>query len=409
MCPSDPIAEPGTPEAEPRAHFQRRNVLLLSGAHLAHDTYPAFLGVMLPLLIDELHISLAVAGLLASGLQWTTSLQPFLGHLADRTDTRTWVILTPAITATCMSLIGIASTTTAVMALLLLTGLSHAAFHPAGGALATRVSGNEWGKGTSYFMTGGEIGRVVGPVFIAAVLALGGLRLSPIAVIPGLIVSIVLYRTLRHQPSLGGPGKQRAQIRQALGVARRSIVILGTAMFLRAFGNVAIFVYYPTFTTQRGSSLLLAGLALTVYEIGAVIGSFWGGILSDRFGRARLMLLGLLIAGPSLVFAIVLGPTPIGLLLLLVGGFGWLSSNSIEVVTMQELLPGNRSTAVGITYFVKAAGAIVGTIVIGFAGQAFGLRATLIAAVALSMLAAPFLLAVTDPARNGGASPATVA
>jgi len=403
--PSDPVADPGTPEPDHGGHFQRRNVLLLSGAHLAHDTYPAFLGVMLPLLIDELHISLAVAGLLASGLRWTTSLQPFLGHLADRTDTRAWVILTPAITATCMSLIGIAPTTTAVMALLLLTGLSHAAFHPAGGALATRVSGNEWGKGTSYFMTGGEIGRVIGPVFIAAILALGGLRLSPVAVIPGLIASLILFRTLRHQPALGGPGKQRAHIRDALGIARRSIVILGGAMFLRAAGNVAIFVFYPTYATTRGSSLLLAGLALTIYEIGAVIGAFWGGILSDRFGRARLMLLGLLIAGPSMVFAILLGPTPLGLLLLLIGGFGWLSANSIELVTMQELLPGNRSAAVGITYFVKAAGGIVGTIVIGFAGQAFGLRTTLITAVAIGMLAAPFLLVVKDPARNGGATP----
>jgi len=403
--PSDPVPDPDTPGPERRSQFQRRNVLLLSGAHLAHDTYPAFLGVMLPLLIDELHISLAVAGLLASGLRWTTSLQPFLGHLADRTDTRAWVILAPAVTATCMSLIGIAPTTTAVMALLLLTGLSHAAFHPAGGALATRVSGNEWGKGTAYFMTGGEIGRVIGPIFIAALLALGGLRLSPVAVIPGLIASIVLFRNLRHQPTLGGPGKQRAHIREALGVARSAIIILGSAMFLRAAGNVAIFVFYPTYAIERGSTLLMAGLALTIYEIGAVVGSFWGGILSDRFGRARLMFLGLLIAGPSLVLAIALGPTLLGLFLLLIGGFGWLSANSIELVTMQELLPENRSAAVGISYFVKAAGGIVGTIVIGFAGQAFGLRATLIAAVAIGMLAAPFLLAAKDPARNGGATP----
>lgn len=115
--PPEPLTDQVASGADDGPTFQRRNVLLLSGAHLAHDTYPAFLGVMLPLLIDELHISLAVAGLLASGLRWTTSLQPFLGHLADRTDTRAWVILTPAITATCMSLIGIAPTTTAVMAL----------------------------------------------------------------------------------------------------------------------------------------------------------------------------------------------------------------------------------------------------------------------------------------------------
>lgn len=366
--------------------FNRRDVLLLSGAHLVHDAYPAFLGVMLPLLIDELNMSLAVAGFVASGLRWTTSLQPFLGHLADRTDTRWWVIVAPAVTAVSMSLIGIAPTTTAVMALLLLTGISHAAFHPAGGAMATRAAGDAWGRGTSYFMTGGEIGRVVGPILIAAILALGGLRLSPVAVIPGVIASLVLLRRLRDRPTLGGPGKERAHIREALLTGRRTILVLSAAIFLRAGTNVAIVLFYPTLATGQGSTLLLAGLALTVYEIGAVFGAFWGGILSDRFGRSRLMLVGVILAGPPLILAAHWGPTLLGLTMLLIGGFGWLSGNSIELVTMQELLPDNRNAAVGMTYFVKAGGAITGTILIGAAGDLVGLRTAIIGAIVVGML-----------------------
>lgn len=382
--------------------FQRKDVLLLSGAHLVHDIYPAFLGVMLPLLIDELDMSLALAGFLASGLRWTASLQPFLGHLADRTDTRWWVIVAPSVTAVGMSLVGIAPTTTAVMALLLLTGLSHAAFHPAGGAMATRAAGHQWGKGTSYFMTGGEIGRVVGPILIAAVLALGGLRLSPIAVVPGIIASLVLLRRLRTRPTLGGPERERARILAVLRAGRRTILVLAGAVVLRSAANVAIVLFYPTLATDRGSSLLLAGLALTIYEVGAVFGAFWGGILSDRHGRGRLMLLGVIAAGPPLVLAVLWGPTVPGLLMLLIGGFGWLSGNSIELVTMQELLPDNRSAAVGLTYFVKAGGAIAGTILVGAAGDVVGLRAALVGAIVVGMLSAPMLAVMKDPARNGG-------
>lgn len=379
--------------------FDRSSVLLMSVAHFAHDCYPAFLGVMLPLLIDDLGISLTVAGFLASGLRWTTSVQPFLGHLADRTDTRYWVILAPAVTATSMSLVGIAPTATAAFALLLLTGLSHAAFHPAGGALATRASGNEWGKGTSWFMTGGELGRVVGPIVIAAILGLGGLRLSPIAVVPGLIMSLVLYRRLHAAPTLHTAGSAPARLREAIAAGRRPLAVLGIAMFLRAMANIAIVVFYPTYATGAGASLVVAGLAITLYEAGAVVGAFGGGILSDRHGRSRLMLAGLLLGGPALIGAVLLGPVPLGLALLVLGGLGWLSANSIELVTMQELLPGNRATAVGLTYFIKAAGSIVATLGLGVVGDRLGLRTAIVGAVVVGLAAAPFLIAVTDPER----------
>lgn len=377
--------------------FDRRKVLLISGAHAAHDTYPAFLGVLLPVLIDELNISLAVAGLLASTIRWTTSLQPFLGHLADRTDTRYWVILTPAITAACMSLLGIAPTTTAVVALLLLTGLSHAAFHPAGGALATRAAGTEWGKGTSYFMTGGEVGRVLGPVFIGAVVSTWGLSASPAAMIPGLLASVLLWFRFRSTSALALKPKAPARIGAALRSGRTSLLLLSGAVVLRSFANVAIVIFYPTYATRLGAGLVVAGAAVAVYEVGAVAGTMTGGILSDRHGRTRIMLFGLVAALPPMVGAILLGPTWGGLALLLVAGFLWLSATGIELALMQQLLPENRSAAVGLTFFGRAVGAIIATIAIGVVGDELGLRTALLGAVAIGALAVVFMALLPEP------------
>jgi FSR family fosmidomycin resistance protein-like MFS transporter len=380
--------------------FDRKRVAQLSAAHLAHDVYPAFLGVLLPLLIDELGLSLAAAGILASTLRWTTSLQPFLGHLADRTDTRAWVIYAPAVTAACMSLVGVAPNTTTVVILLLLTGMSHAAFHPSGGALVTRVSGDEWGRGTAWFMTGGEIGRVIGPVFIAGVIALGGLRLSPIAVIPGLFTTVLLYKALRHAPALYASTSARANVREALTAGKRPVLMLSAAVFLRSSANVTVVIFYPTLITASGGGLLLAGVGVGLYEVGAVAGAFVGGVLSDRFGRNRVMLIGAVIGAPPIVAALYLGATPLGFALLVLGGFGWLSATSIELVTMQELLPNNRSAAVGITYFVKAAGAIVATIVIGLVGEFLGLLTALTIAMVVGLACLPFLFFTRDPSRD---------
>lgn len=389
----------------PAPTFDRRNVLLLSGAHMAHDTYPAFLGVLLPLLIPKLGISLAAAGVIASSLRWTTSAQPFLGVVADRVDTRYWVILAPAVTACCMSVVGISPNVGMLVFLLLATGLSHAAFHPAGGALATRAAGGQWGKAASYFMTGGEIGRVIGPVFIAGVVAVVGLELSWITVFPGLAFSLLLFLRFRNAPFLDRRGAPPARIGDALRAGRRPLVLLSAAMAVRSFTNVTFVVYYPTFAvSERGASLLLAGLGLTIYELGAVAGAFSGGLLSDRRGRVRVLAIGLVAATPLLAGAVLLGPTLAGLGLLALGGLTLLTSASVELVLIQELLPDNRSAAVGINYFMKALGATVATIVVGALGDALGLRDAMLVGIGIGLCALPLTLLIVEPGRTRAAS-----
>jgi MFS transporter, FSR family, fosmidomycin resistance protein len=377
--------------------FDRPTVLLLSGAHLTHDIYLAFVGVLLPLMIDKLGISLAMAGILASGARWTTSVQPLLGHWADKTDTRYWVILAPAVTAVCMSLFPLSPNFAVAAGLLLLAGLSHAAFHPASGALTTRASGASWGRGMSYYMTGGEIGRVIGPVFIAGIIAVGGLGLSPVAAVPGLLASVVLYRRIHRSGALELAGGPPARIVQAIRDGGRSLAMLSAAIVLRSFTNTAIVVFYPTFVTGLDRPLLLAGLALTLYEVGAVVGTFAGGTISDRLGRVRVLVGGLVLALPTLVGAILLGPSIPGLIVLTFAGLLWLSASSIELVLVQRLLPDNRSAAVGISYFMRAGGGIVATIGIGALGQVFGLRTALLVAIAVGSLALPVTLGIRDP------------
>lgn len=249
-------------------------------------------------------------------------------------------------------------------------------------------------------MTGGEIGRVIGPVFIAGVIALGGLMMSPIAVIPGLLTTVLLYKALRHAPALYANSSVRANVRDALKAGRTPLLMLSAAIFLRSSANVTVVIFYPTLVTSEGGRLLLAGVGVGLYEVGAVAGAFAGGVLSDRFGRNRVMLIGALIGAPPIIAALYLGATPLGFALLVLGGFGWLSAASIELVTMQELLPNNRSAAVGLTYFVKAAGAIVATIIIGIVAQLVGLLTALTAAMLVGLACIPFLLFARDPSRS---------
>src|SRR4030095_16638539 len=84
--------------------------------------------------------------------------QPSLGYWADRYDARLLVVSLPAVTALAVTLLGLAPTYSIALALLLLAGLSSAAFHPAAGALVSWTGGDRRGRAVSYFSTGGEIG-----------------------------------------------------------------------------------------------------------------------------------------------------------------------------------------------------------------------------------------------------------
>src|SRR5687767_13529704 len=65
----------------------------MSFGHFVHDTYPAFLATLMPLLIAKHGLTLGAAGLLLSVLRWSALIQPFLGVMADRQDVRYWIIL----------------------------------------------------------------------------------------------------------------------------------------------------------------------------------------------------------------------------------------------------------------------------------------------------------------------------
>ena len=386
-------------EAPEDATFETTTVVAMSGAHFVHDAYPAFMGVVLPLLIPKLGLSLAEAGFLASGIRWTTLLQPFIGYVADRVDTRYFVIAAPATTAICMSLIGVAPSFFAVFVLLLLSGVSHASFHPAAAAVVTRVAGDRWGKGTSFFMTGGELGRALGPLYIAAVLALVGLEGSWIALAPGLVASFLLYHRLHRSASIRfrhPPGDVLAAVRSG----RRGLAALSAALVFRAMSNGALVTFLPTLAVASGAGIVYAGAALAVYEVGGTVGAFLGGTWSDRVGRRVVLAVGLVVGLPVLAGALLLDTGPLQLGALAVAGAFLLSGGPVYIVAMQEVLPENRSLATGLTYFMLTAGAIVSMVSVGILGDIIGLQGALVLATAAAGLALPAVLSLPPELRR---------
>jgi FSR family fosmidomycin resistance protein-like MFS transporter len=375
--------EPITPAVE--EEFHTGQVLTIVGGHFVHDTYPAFLASLLPLLLDKLSLSLAQAGALQLFIQAPAILNPFIGYMADIISLRYFVILAPAVTAISMSLLGFAPNYLTLAIFLFVGGISTAAFHAPAPAMIGRISGNQLGKGMGLFMAGGELGRTVGPLLAVWVVSVWGLDGFYRIVVLGLAASLILYWRLHHIPARP---KQRQDLRTIWPVARRLFVPLLAFLFPREFMLTGLAVYLPTFMDRQGASLWLAGGALSMWELAGVVGVLCSGTFSDRLGRRAVLLTATISASVLLlIFLYVSGWLFVPVLLAL--GFTSLSTTPVMLAMAQEHLPNNRAMANGVLISLFFLIRPVAAYAIGLMGDYFGLHTAFLAAAFISLLAIP--------------------
>jgi len=375
----------------PAEPFQAAPVALISAAHLTHDTYTAFLPPLLPA-IEKLWSSNMQAGSLMVFLQLPSLLQPLIGQLSARWDLRYFAILGPAVTAVAMSLLGIAPNYAWLALLLVIAGSSSAAFHAVVPVLAGRFSGQYLGRGMSFWMVGGELGRVLGPLAIASAVALWGLQGTPWLMLAGLVASLLLWWQLREVPVHATRVESTSTSwRDALRVMLPMLGPLTGLIMTRSFMGAALTTYLPIFLRAEGAALWLSGASLSILEVAGVMGALLGGSLSDRWGRKQVILISLVTTSLLMfVFLGVRGWGQIPLLLLL--GFTSISVTPVLMAFVQESFPEMRTLANGVYMALSFVIRAVVILAVGALGDAFGLRPAFTMCAVLALLGVPFVL-----------------
>src|SRR2546423_1353165 len=127
--------------------------------------------------------------------------QPLFGVLTDR-----WAMpwLLPASTFLSglgVALSGVSGSYPLTLAFVAVSGIGVAAYHPESARIA-RIASGRGHTAMGWFSLGGNLGFATAPIMVAAVMAVGGLRLSPLLVVPALAGSVLCLPVLR---ALGGP------------------------------------------------------------------------------------------------------------------------------------------------------------------------------------------------------------
>ncbi len=388
--PVEITAQPTSAVAEKEATFSAGKVGAVAAAHAVHDTYQAFLPPLLPLLIEKFSLIKTEAGLLSVFMTAPSLLQPFIGYLADRRSLRVFVILTPTITALAMSVLGIAPFYWLAAMLLMIAGLSSASLHATGPVLAGRLSANRLGLGMSFWMVGGELGRTFGPLIIVSAISTLGIQRTPWLAAGGIVISFWMAYQLRHLPARHPESRHALSWKKALTTMRPVLIPLSIILVTRALAFVSVSTFLPTFLTEEGANLMLAGASLSVLEAAGVVGALLSGPLSDRIGRRPVMVFSLI--STSLFIFLLLNlqgwlqfPALLGL------GFGLLSMTPVVMAIVQESFPENRALANGIYMAVTFVSSSFATLTVGAIGDLFSLRTAYLLSAVLVLVGLPLL------------------
>jgi len=369
--------------------FNQERVYTLSLAHLAHDTFSSFLAPLLPLLIEKLGMSLFMSAFLDIARRIPSLFNPFFGLIAEKQGAKYFVILSPAITAISMSLIGMANSYVMLLILLVVAGISSALFHVPSPTMIKESSGDKVGRGMSFFMVGGELARTVGPLLVLSAVSWWGLkeiyRLMPI----GVLASLILYWKLKDvdiQRPLTGT-KNRPKIKKLFQNYYPFFIAIGLLIMAQSGMKSALSFYLPVYLVQEGESLWYAGISLSILQFFGVLGTFLSGSISDKIGRKQM----LLIASVSSIIFMGLFIWSGNIIILAFLGLSIFATNPVLLAWVQDTSSGMPTFMNSIYMSINFGVSSLMVFVVGYLGDGYGLKITYIITTLLALLAIPMI------------------
>jgi FSR family fosmidomycin resistance protein-like MFS transporter len=301
------------------------------------------------------------------------------------------VILAPAMTAVPMSLIGMAPSYGMLLILLFVTGISVSVFHVPAPVMVADLSAARKGRGMSFFMTGGELARTVGPLVAVAAVSLFGLEDFYPVMIFGLLSSVWLYFKFRRGPVKQVSPHRRLSILETWRSLRHVLLPLTAILVTRGFMHASMTAFLPTYIKMETGNLWLAGVALTLFEAAGVAGVLTAGSISDGLGRRKTLLTSLL-GAPFFLFLFTLTGGWLRVVALLVVGFTLLSTTPVMLALIQENARRSPAAANGLFMMTSFMARSAVVVVVGFIADRIGLNATYLISAGMGLLGIPFVL-----------------
>ena len=349
--------------------LNKTKIFLSFSTHMVTDTYASFIIGLIPILAVKLELSLFLVSILTSVNFISNSLtQPAFGYLSDKYGIRYFLIAGPLVASIFISLLGVSPSYWFILIFLFLGNLGVAAIHPPTAATASHVGGSRKGLLNSIISFGGTVGFSVGSLFVILIINKLGLKFTPLAAIPGIIMALVL---IKFDSSIFLTETQKVKmsfIRKIKSLKKTKLILLLLVMFAaysRDLTVLSMLTFMPLYFTGQGVQLINFGYIILVFILIGGIGGLFAGYYSDRIRkRTAVIQAGLAISIP-LFFLMFKVPLSISIILFILAGFFVTSTLPLCIRVVQDIFPGNVSLASSMVMGVSAGIAAATVILIG--------------------------------------------
>jgi FSR family fosmidomycin resistance protein-like MFS transporter len=372
---------------------RNKSIVLLSVSHACVDVYQGAVAALVPFFVAEREYGYAAAsGVVLAASLLSSVAQPLFGALTDRWAMPWLLPVSTVLGGLGIALSGISGSYALTLAFVAVSGIGVAAYHPESARVARLASGGSH-TAMGWFSLGGNLGFAAAPVMVAAVMAVGGLRFSPLLVVPALAGSVLCLPVLR---ALAGAARAGSATEERPAVDDRgSFVRLSLAVVFRSIVFVGLSAFVALHAQQQTAGGAAAGtVALFLLYLGGAAGTVLGGRLADRWDRVTVVRWSYLVTIAA-VAGVVFVPGPGLYPFVALTSAGLYVPFSLQVTLAQDYLPTRVGTASGVTLGLTVSVGGIASPLIGTLADRTSLQVALVPLIAMPALS--WLMARTLP------------
>lgn len=370
-------------------------IVAIGVCHLINDTMQAVIPAMFPLLERDLGLTFTQLGMISFVLNiFASLLQPAVGFMTDKKPFPYALPLGMVSSFIGLSLLILSSEYWMILVSVIFLGIGSAIFHPEGSRVSFMSAGNKRGLAQSIYQVGGNSGQALAPLISAfLILPFGMYGVSVILIFTSIGIFMLTKISMWYKRQLDA--EKRSNIKKILisslpPLSKRQVamalIVLLLIIFARSFYVTNITSFYVFYLIEQyGVNVERGQLFIFVFMAFGVVGTFFGGPLSDRFGRKNIILLSV-VAPIPFCLALPFVPLSAALIFLIIIGMLIMISFTVTVVYAQELVPSKIGTMAGLTIGVAFGMGAIGSIVIGMLIDKMGIHFSMNSISVLTLL-----------------------